>query len=125
MEQLTLDSPRLRDPLHDRAAPHHRDAPDTEVDAATLIRPRAGILRALVLDTFAAVWPDGLTDPELAEATGKYLYTVAPRRNELRSDGWLEETSQRRSTDHGRKAVVWRLSGRGARQLGLSRGGPS
>jgi hypothetical protein len=99
----------LTDHQTDIEPPSHHPGTATERLAAHLVRPRAGILRAHVLDAFIAA-ADGLTDHELSEATGKYLYTVAPRRGELLMAGWVENSGRRRLTPHGRHAIVWQLT---------------
>lgn len=109
----------LRPALEDRPAPHHADAGDTERQAAALVRPRAGTLRAGVL-TWLLRRPAGLTAGELAELLHAYLYSVAPRCTELRDDGWLEDSGARRPTPRGASAIVWRLSEAGAAELHLA-----
>jgi hypothetical protein len=106
--------PPLTDPAEDRPAPAHVDGPDTEHNAAELVRPRAGTLRLTALEALTEVYPNGLTDQELAQATEVYLYTIAPRRVELVRDGWVTDSGDRRMGERNRPAVVWRLTARGA-----------
>jgi hypothetical protein len=107
----------LRDPDEARAAPAHTRAADTEREAAALIAPRAGTWRRRVLEAVGRAGERGLTDWELHQALGGNLYTVAPRRKELTDDGWLFDCGERRMTNNGRRAIVWRLTSRGALQL--------
>lgn len=100
----------LPDPRRPIPAPHHHPDQPTAVSAAQLITPRAGSLRALALNAIAAAEPDGLTDVELAAATGVYLYSIAPRRTELLHAGWLDDSGRRRPTPQRRPAIVWVLS---------------
>lgn len=96
----------------DRAAAHHRPGHRTEISAAELVLPRAGILRRKALDAIAGS-NGGMTDAELAAATETYLYTIAPRRSELLRSGWVRDSGRTRTSDHGRDAIVWELSDAG------------
>ena len=78
--------------------------------------PRSGTQRLRVLDAITAS-DGGLTDPEIAETTGLYLYSAAPRRNELVLGGWVEDSGVRRDTGRGGDAIVWRLSVVGQERL--------
>lgn len=108
----------LTDPSTPTSAAHHRHNPrDTEVLAAQLVTPKAGTLRLKALAAFRTAGSAGLTDQELADVTGLYLYTVAPRRVELVRQGWLSDTGERRTTARGRAAVVWALTPAGTSQV--------
>jgi hypothetical protein len=100
----------LPDPTEIIPGARHRVAVDTEALAADAIAPRAGTLRALALEHIRIAGAHGLTDGELAASTGKYLYTMAPRRVELVQQGWVEDSGVRRSTEHGKTAAVWVLT---------------
>jgi hypothetical protein len=104
------------DPLRDLVPPSHTRGPDTEKIAAAGIRPRAGRLRVLALRALAEA-PHGMTHGELAEATGEYLYSIAPRVTELQRDGLVADTGRRHTTDRGRPAVVWAATGEGRAAL--------
>lgn len=105
-----LQALALPDPSAEIPAPHHRTGTDTEQEAARLMTPRAGTLREEALRAFTDALDTGLTDRELARVTGRYLYSIAPRRVELTRQGWLVDSGQRRRTDRGSRAVVWKLS---------------
>lgn len=107
----------LGNPMDLRPAPHHRDARETEVNAAEQITLKAGTLRYLAIHSLYEAGDMGLTDAELAEATDKYLYSIAPRRVELMKMGWVEASDLRRETDFGKQAVVWRLTAAGRERL--------
>lgn len=96
----------LFDPGVDRASVH-RNARDTERDAAELIAPKAGTLRRLAYDALLAA-PDGLTDLELAARTSKWLYSIAPRRVELVRAGLVIDSGIRRPGPTGARAIVWK-----------------
>lgn len=106
--------PEYRGPAEGQS--HHPGQP-TERGAAQLISPRTGTLRALVIDALTT-WPD-LTDEELASVTGKYLYSIAPRRTELLHLGWVVDTGTRRKTTQGVHAIAWALSHDARIRLGL------
>lgn len=75
--------------------------------------PRAGSQRRRVLDAVVAVARNptivGLTDVQLAHATGLPANTVRPRRVELVTGGWLEPAQTTRE-HHGREHTVWVLT---------------
>lgn len=93
-----------------------RGAPDTERNAAALVAPRSGHARRKVLDALAVRHPNGLTDYEIANVTGLRLYTAAPRRTELVSQGWVMDSGRRRPTDSGTPAAVWVLTPQGEKE---------
>lgn len=107
----------LRRPEEPRPAPEHALSTDTERAAAIAIMPKAGTGRGKVLEAIAANEPYGLTDFEIHIRTGLLLYTAAPRRNELRDDGWIVDSGHRRKLPTGVKAVVWILSRAGRERL--------
>jgi hypothetical protein len=108
--------PALSDPTLDAEGQRHATGSDTERAAALAVMPRSGTQRATVLEAIAAS-PSGLTDAELAEVTGLYLYSAAPRRCELVAGGWVRDTGRRRRTGHGNPAAVWVLTLEGAERL--------
>lgn len=96
-------------PSYPGGAPHSRGRyTDTSHAAALAITERLTPLQAKALTAFRAAGAVGLTDDELAVATGEYRYTIAPRRRELVMHGWLEDTGARRPTSRHRFAIVWR-----------------
>lgn len=107
----------LSDPDANTAGQVHTGAGETEVAAARFVMPRTGTQRRKVLEAIAAADEDGLTDHQVAETTGIYLYSAAPRRTELVRGGWVRDSGRRRSTPHGSEAVVWILTDEGAAHL--------
>lgn len=103
---------KLRNPKDPLTPARHHPGRDTEIAAADLAHPKAGTLRDLVIRTLHE-HPDGLTDAELAEETGKYLYSIAPRRAELLHLGWVDDSGRTRRSPRGVDAVVWVLSDSG------------
>lgn len=96
-----------------------RGGRETSATAALLALPRSGLNRRRVLDAVAAVARDpqlvGLTDLQIAQATGLRDNSVRPRRVELVDGGWLEPAT---SSDgkpvtrehYGREHTVWVLT---------------
>jgi len=90
---------------------------DTSTLAALAVTPRTGGQRRRVLDAVAAVARDprvvGLTDLQLAHATGLGPNSVRPRRVELVAGGWLEAAPEKRE-HHGTLHTVWVLTQKAA-----------
>ena len=91
-------------------------APDTEREAAISVYPRTGTGRRRVLDYLYGSGSHGATDEEISVALGLRLYTAAPRRNELRDLGWIEDSGRRRETTTGARAAVWVMTAAGRAQ---------
>jgi hypothetical protein len=94
-----------------------RQGNDTDRAAALAVMPRTGTQRRRCLAALALAGDAGLTDHELSETTGLYLYSAAPRRTELLRGGWVRDSGQRRTTPLGSEAVVWTLTEEGAARL--------
>lgn len=110
-EQLTLDGAAepLASPDEDRVGKFHGPAaaaPATERAAAVLVYPRTGTTRRAVLDFIRAQGSAGATDEEISIHCGLRLYTAAPRRNELKNDGWVEASGRKRPTTTGTDAMT-------------------
>ena len=100
----------LPDPTRPMLGQFHRDGHDTEVAAAVQVAPRTGTQRAAVLREFQGAGSHGLTDYELGVLLGMFRWVAGTRRGELIRDGWpIEDSGDRRKTDTGTKAIVWRL----------------
>jgi hypothetical protein len=88
-------------------------ARSTSRQAALAVLPRSGAQRRRVLDAVVAVARNpqivGLTDVQLAHATGLPANSVRPRRVELVDGGWLEPAQTTRE-HHGREHTVWVLT---------------
>jgi hypothetical protein len=94
-----------------------RKARDTSKLAALAVLPASGRQRRRVLDAVVAVARNpqivGLTDVQLAHATGLPPNSVRPRRVELVDGGWLEPAGTTRE-HHGREHTVWVLTQKAA-----------
>lgn len=80
----------------------------TSFDAAKSIEPKAGTLRAKLLQTLRWYPEQGLTDYEMQSITVMDPSTQRPRRIELAKAGLIEDSGTTRATASGRQAVVWR-----------------
>ncbi len=65
--------------------------------------------RQLALSLFKA-HPGGLTADEIAVMLDENILAIRPRVSELRAQGKIESTGQRRKSNHGNASTVWRLS---------------
>ncbi|NOX55978.1 MAG: hypothetical protein GXP27_16350 [Planctomycetes bacterium] len=105
--QRQLFDLEVRRPLleRDRPAPHNRT--ETSRVAAARVRPAAGTKRAIVLEAVLAAGDAGATIDEIVQVTGLLTQTVCGRINELKRDGWIQDSGRRRPTRHGSPAIVW------------------
>lgn len=103
-----LDRPGPARPMPGRV---HRNGTDTERLAAARVTPRAGTQRYAVLLELRLRGEQGATDCELWQAgIGARPHVPGTRREELIRDGWpIVDTGERRPTDTGVRAIVWRL----------------
>jgi hypothetical protein len=114
--RMGSDAPSLfdvlpRDPLIPRVGPSHHNDPETAREAARRDLPRKGTQRARVLDAFRELGETGATDYELGRRLEMFRWVAGTRRGELIEDGWLiVDSGERRVTDTGSRAIVWRLS---------------
>ncbi len=79
-------------------------------DAARKIAPRAGSLRAKVLDFYVANYPATYTADEIAKALNISEFSARPRLTELKLLGWLAETPERRRNESGCLATAMRAT---------------
>jgi hypothetical protein len=108
--QLSLDEMQP-DPARPMVGRAHLPGRDTEHAAAALVAPRSGSQRARVLDHLIAAGHLGATDYEFwAAGIGARPHVPGTRREELIADGWpIVDSGDRRPTDTGSPAIVWRL----------------
>lgn len=81
-------------------------ASGTSAEAAARIEPAAETLRRRCL---AVLRRRNLTADEVAEWVGESILAVRPRISELKAQGLVEKTAQRRANASGMSAVVWRI----------------
>jgi hypothetical protein len=82
----------------------------TSLEAAEAIAPKAGSLRARVLEAIRFAGERGATDEELQTVLAMNPSTQRPRRIELAHAGLIREASFTRKTRSGRAATVWMVA---------------
>ena len=66
-----------------------------------------------------ALYLRNLTPDEFVSHEGVYVSSWAPLFTYLKRDGLIQRTGERRTTAHGRKAHVYRLTASGLHALGV------
>jgi len=84
--------------------------PDTSAMAASDAIKSGSYGRLLALRTLKDHWLNGLTDFELATATGWQQTSIGKRRGECVDQGWVENSGQKRPAPSGSLAIVWRIT---------------
>ncbi len=84
----------------------------TSKAAALSVEPRAGTLRARVLDCIREQGGNGATDDEVQVWLEMNPSTQRPRRIELRDHGFVVDSGRQRVTRGGEMAAVWVAVGR-------------
>lgn len=82
--------------------------PNTSIEAAKNASRRGPSQRRRVWEALQHL--GGATDYEISIATNILRSSAAKRRQELQDLGYVVETTQRRKTDTGTLAIVWRCS---------------
>lgn len=83
--------------------------PETSQIAARLDVGGRANDRTRVLELLGRVYPDGLTDYELAALTGKQQNSIGKRRSELTAAGLVEFAGFHRPSPTGSPCRVWKL----------------
>lgn len=96
----------------------HRDAPDTEREAAARAEEQYPQRALLVLRHLIRAGGD--FDTRGADAMGMWLNSYAPARNALMRRGLVEDSGRRERNERGRQAIVWvpTAAGRSAARTG-------
>jgi predicted ArsR family transcriptional regulator len=87
--------------------------PETSRAAAVVNLPNSGAQRRAVFEELRRAGGDGRTDYELGFALDILRTSAGKRRKELVEQGLVEATDERRETDTGSRAIVWRLTEKG------------
>lgn len=116
--QTPVPRPRDASASENRRGKVRGDHPDTSSKAALAIAPKSGtqreaILRKLLAERF------GLTDPEIAEATGLGMNSVRPRRVELVEGEWVADGGRRREIN-GHEHIVWEATRKARAHFGVA-----
>lgn len=83
------------------------DAPQCPQGTVEAAPERLGRLQRLSLSVIRAAGPAGLTAIETALATGFDRFSIQPRISELRRNGHVVASGQRRRNPSGKTATVW------------------
>ena len=59
--------------------------------------------------SFFRAYPGGLTSDEVADLMNENILAIRPRVSELRAQGKIESTGQRRKSANGNASTVWRV----------------
>jgi hypothetical protein len=89
---------------------YHRNAPDTEREAAEKIAPRVTGLRLKVLSALADKGEVGATGEVITNILGEWLYSVKPRITELSRYGLVEDSGRRVMNSRKRNEIVWQIT---------------
>lgn len=113
-----MEQPSLLDAIHEARADvdgaARKYGHDTEHDAGARVGVRSGETRWAALAALYAAGNDGLTDYELAIALDVLRTSAGKRRHELACIELVVDSGQRRETDTGTTAIVWRITDHGA-----------
>jgi hypothetical protein len=94
------------------------DHPDTSGKAALAIAPKSGTQRSAILAELLDT-RFGLTDPEIADATGIPMNSVRPRRVELVEGEWVADGGRRREIN-GHEHIVWEATRKARAHFGVA-----
>ena len=94
----------------------HKNAKDTEREAAEFIATKVTGLRLQALQSLASVQP-GLTGSQVADKMKARRYSVKPRLTELQTMGLAEDSGERKLNERNRPEVVWQITPAGAEFL--------
>lgn len=98
--------------LFDFAAERYPQRPgfanfSTSREAADSIARSAKSLRAIALKLITEAGARGLTTNELTDRMGVERDSVQPRTSELKAEGRIRDSGQRRQNLNGKRAIVW------------------
>lgn len=107
--QLPIDWDAVEEPRALTVAPSpFPQARETSAIAAVAAQATRATKATRLLDLVRAAGPAGLSDPEIARATGWPRSTVCSVRNAVRSR--LRPTGERRASEWGQPCTCWRLA---------------
>ena len=121
MSQLALlpdDAGRIDERSFDRPVRARRSGRDTERAAADRVASHnINGFRYSVLEALERAGNAGLTDYEISRELGVLRTSAGKRRKELYELGLCQDTDERRATDTGASAIVWRINSKGREVL--------
>ena len=96
---------------------HHKNANDTEKEAAQKIAKRVTGLRLKVLTVLNSFGQDGAIGESIAEKADEWLYSVKPRLTELAEIDFVEDSGKRQKNSRNRQEIVWSITQKGKKFL--------
>lgn len=87
-------------------APGHRNV-DTSIAAAVALAPKLGRLQQMAWEAIRDAGQHGLTADELAALLRMDRWSIQPRTTELKRQGLIRDSGQRRKNATGKMAIVW------------------
>ena len=106
-KQMNERNNMIRDVTEYPATPGWKtDSPPTSKAAGLEVEDRAATLRQMVAERLAE---GPATADEVAEAIGATVLATRPRLSELRAQGKIEPTGDRRRNESGHSASVWKI----------------
>jgi len=84
---------------------------DTSLDSAVRSKINAAHLRSMVYEMILNAGVHGITADEATEQLGAVHNSIAPRLTELSQRELIKDSTLRRQTRMGRRAIVWVASG--------------
>lgn len=91
--------------LFDPPVPLHKNARDTEREAAEKVAPRAKAMRVRVLAMIYRL--QSATCDEIAAAMDMKVTQIRPRVTQLAQLGFIEDSGERRKNADGNTTIVW------------------
>jgi hypothetical protein len=108
IDRVLFGEPIDEDPRTYPDAAGFKGEHETGRDAAADINKKLGRIKRMVRDAIAASERKGLTPEECAHVTGEPRVTCQPRFSELKSQGVIVPSGERRTNpSSGKSAVVW------------------
>lgn len=98
--QLSLDDAHAYLPKQPR---------DTQTEAAELVLPKTGTQRRMVYEFIQSKGNYGATDEEIKAQLDINPNSEIPRRLELEEQGFIGDSGERRLTQSGSEAIVWKV----------------
>ena len=93
----------------------HKNAKDTEIQAAEVVAPKVTGMRLRVLQALDV--QGAMTGSQLTDHLDAWINSVKPRLTELQGMGLVEDSGQRQKNPRGNQEVVWRITNRGSEFL--------
>jgi|TARA_R110000823_G_scaffold211057_1_gene341423 hypothetical protein len=84
---------------------------DTSIQSANFINKNLKRISKVVLVELGKVFPKGLTGSEIAHNSDNSILSVRPRTTELKLQGLIIDTEERRKNKGGQGEIIYKLRG--------------